>query len=757
MGRRPRQAAPMTHKNFPTPTGHTPPDERNTAPPPFTLARDTEVEPTVRYPFTYHGPSNYENFSKRQHREFKALSKEERQRIVEEEAADTDLLARTVHLRFLPSGMLQGELASLCAECGEFLRVRLCGNFTVTQNWIYGFVEFADCRGAERMLQRSGMEMPNGSGKPPLRLKCDTAKQAIVDRVFHDADPATNMKCIFGSGNFAYRTLKEAVDSYYNLKRKESEMMAAQRNSHFPPSIGNTNNYTPRNNEVREIHGNWHTPASRHYPKAHEGPATLMCPPALVGGYRSQSLSNSDEEPAGITPPLHVSTTHGNGIVSGDNVRTPPPYPHPTQPMCLTNRLGIGNNYDEHSDGVMSHDGKTSPQFMPPFTAIPLGFEPHFPLPSNPQDPTVVRGKALVLSSIRNAQMFVSTGEKFYDAVGSLRALLSVLDGHIFHVGRLEVPKGTSNTLMKHERAKEKKGGEGEEDDEETSQRITQLRLLAHFFLSLLYLQKGKNEECLSSIHSVVMCCSSIPVKKVQRTCPLTAPTGPASLASPHPVCASSGIQAKEEKNEKEKQKEEQKEEEKEEEVLPIGSDLSVNEETSCTFNPISQAFDFFGEINFGGEDENETTVVNAALGVLPLEEHEASLEQLKAHKEPNHEQDMNLQAYVLNILLAIGLSMELVQPVVTRCVYVLASTRSKEVFGATLPELEQTLLDGGVHRLRPVLFPQVEDRNFVKVFFESLNLNETMSDDVFWSSLLPHHMVRFFPRPKGDAPWQLC
>ncbi|EKG05967.1 RNA-binding protein, putative [Trypanosoma cruzi] len=743
MGRRPRQAVHMVNKNFPTPTGHTPSDEHNTAPPPFTLARDTEVEPTLRYPFTYHGPSNYENFSKRQHRDFKALSKEERQRLVEEEAADTDLLARTVHLRFLPSGMLQGELAALCLECGEFLRVRLCGNFTVTQNWIYGFVEFADCRGAERMLQRSGMELPNGSGKPPLRLKCDTAKQAIVDRVFHDADPATNMKCIFGSGNFAYRTLKEAVDSYYNLKRKESEMMAAQRNSQFHSSIGNKNSYTPRGYEVRDINGTWHTPAPRHYPKAQEGPAALMCPPALAGGYRSQSLSNSDEEPAGITPPLHVSATHGNGIVSGECVRTPPPYPHPTQQIRLPNRLGIGINYDERSDGAMSHDGKNLPQFMPPFTAVPLGFEPNFPLPSIPQDPTVARGKALVLSSIRDAQTFFATGEKFYDAVGSLRALLSVLDDHILRVARLEVPKGTVNTLVKHG------GTEEEDDDEETTQRLTQLRLLAHFFLSFLYLQKGKNEECLSSIHSVVMCCSSIPVKKTQRTCPSTAPAGPASLARTHAVCESSGIQANGEKNEKEEQKEE--------EVLPIGSDLSANEETSCTFNPISQAFDFFGEINFGGEDENEAAVVNAALGVLPLEEHDTSLERLGSHKEQSHERAMNLHAYVLNILLAIGLSMELVQPVVTRCVYVLASTRSKEVFGATLPELEQTLLDGGVHRLRPVLFPQVEDCNFVKVFFESLNLSETMSDDVFWSSLLPNHMVRFFPRPRGDAPWQFC
>lgn len=160
--------------------------------------------------------------AQRLHHDFKALSKDERKRLVEQEAAASDLLARTVHLRFLPTSMLQSELAEICTECGPYLRVRICGNSTNNQNWIYGFVEFATKEGAVAMMKKCGMELSNGPGRPPLRLKCNCAKQPIVDRVFHDADTATNTPCIFGLGNFAHRSIKDALDSYFNLKEKEA-------------------------------------------------------------------------------------------------------------------------------------------------------------------------------------------------------------------------------------------------------------------------------------------------------------------------------------------------------------------------------------------------------------------------------------------------------------------------------------------------------------------------------------------------------
>jgi len=120
----------------------------------------------------------------------------------------------------------------MCRECGPFLRIRICGNSTDSQNWIYGFVEFETREGAMHLMRMNGREMPNGDGKAVLRLKCHTANQPIVDRVFHDADPASNSPCIFGQGNFEHRTLKDALDSYFNLKAKE------QRGQPLPPNVG---------------------------------------------------------------------------------------------------------------------------------------------------------------------------------------------------------------------------------------------------------------------------------------------------------------------------------------------------------------------------------------------------------------------------------------------------------------------------------------------------------------------------------------
>lgn len=174
---------------------------------------------------------------RRLHLDFKALTKSERQRVVQREAADSDLLERTVHLRFLPTSMKQGELAAMCRECGPYLRIRICGNSTDNQNWIYGFVEFETREGALNLMRMNGREMPNGEGRSVLRLKCHTANQPIVDRVFHDADPASNSPCIFGQGNFEHRTLKDALDSYFNLKAKEQR---GQQGVHPPPPLSSS-------------------------------------------------------------------------------------------------------------------------------------------------------------------------------------------------------------------------------------------------------------------------------------------------------------------------------------------------------------------------------------------------------------------------------------------------------------------------------------------------------------------------------------
>lgn len=95
--------------------------------------------------------------NRRLHIPFKSLSKPQRQLLVQRNAAHSDLLRRTIHLRFLPLMMKQSELASLCGSCGVYLRVRICGNnnsgsnkskrnsnnnsnSNSSTNWVYGFV-----------------------------------------------------------------------------------------------------------------------------------------------------------------------------------------------------------------------------------------------------------------------------------------------------------------------------------------------------------------------------------------------------------------------------------------------------------------------------------------------------------------------------------------------------------------------------------------------------------------------------------------
>ena len=153
-----------------------------------------------------------------------ALTKERRS-----EQEMVDLLNRTVHVRFLPTNMRQGEFATLCNACGEVLRIRICGNNipSADQSWIYGFVEFSTPDAAMQLVKKSGLTLGH-NGKSSLRMKATLAKQPINDRVFHDADPSKGAPCTFGSGAFAGVTLKEAVESYFSLVTKNNVAKSLQ-------------------------------------------------------------------------------------------------------------------------------------------------------------------------------------------------------------------------------------------------------------------------------------------------------------------------------------------------------------------------------------------------------------------------------------------------------------------------------------------------------------------------------------------------
>lgn len=132
-------------------------------------------------------------------------------------------LHRTVHVRFLPTTLKQGEFSNLCTACGDVIRVRICGNNIPSSDlsWIYGFVEFATAEGAQQMVAATGRTLGH-NGKTALRMKVTMAKQPIIDRVFHDGDLAKGSTSTFGCGQYAAVTLQDAVYSYFSIVNKNN-------------------------------------------------------------------------------------------------------------------------------------------------------------------------------------------------------------------------------------------------------------------------------------------------------------------------------------------------------------------------------------------------------------------------------------------------------------------------------------------------------------------------------------------------------
>ncbi|KAH9600893.1 hypothetical protein LSM04_001769 [Trypanosoma melophagium] len=765
----------------------------------------------------------------RQHQAYKALPKSTRQRLI---ATDAALLARTVHLRFLPTSMRQGDLAALCGECGRYTRVRLCGSSAVLNNnnnsggggqhWVYGFVEFAERRGAVEMLRRSGTELPNGAGRPPLRLKCTAAKQAIVDRVFHDADEAAGIACIFGTGNFAHRTLKEAVDSYHNLKRKEGNgnngiggarsnssgsQQPVNNSSHSNNTNGSRYHHIPaprhrmekmsemgsihelhptqekqgggkeegyeihehNNNNNHNLHHTYTYTHSYHYQeRASLSPSVPLQLPLVQQhlqqqqqqqqqqhymGYHSISGSNSDNESAGITPLMHVSGPNTNPALNIESARNITPIFF-NQSTAQTHVVG-NSNRETYSDDIFSlHDEHTSPPLKLSYTALSVGVNGFSLSPSSSSSTAAAstasqmylldRARALVLTVMRCAQRYIATGEQLYDAIGALRTLLALVDQQVDKMGGV-----LDASMVTHI------------EEVEQKQQFIQLRLVTHLLTCMLYAYKGNIEEALSAIHSVVTCCNMIPCTR------LHLPTLSSSLLPSSPLLTSPHIL---------KRKEQGIHQDKVNDIGMRDATISVvgnntlesnftqdsaamegsrcDEDVSCTFNPLLQTFDFLSVVNMNDEDEQEAAVLNAAMGILPTDDQEDTNDNVQNREEQQllqeqiYQCNVQLHTYVLNVLFTIALAMETTHPVVARCVYVLIVRRAKEVFGVALQQLEEMLLEGGVHHLREMLFPQLNDRKFLAVFFDAFDVSAAVGD-VFWRVLPPHHMIQLF-QPAG-------
>lgn len=522
-------------------------------------------------------PSAPSQRDRRLHQDFKALSKAERQRCVQWEAAASDLLERTVHLRFLPVTMKQGELADLCRECGNFLRVRICGNACDNQNWIYGFVEFETKEGAENLMRLNGIELMNGEGRHALRLKCNKANQPIVDRVFHDADPASRNPCIFGQGNYANRTLKDALDSYFNLKAKEKRQAAmggapnnGNRESHpLPPVPPST---------VVEVHGPANPSAGAEMQVQGGEPAS-----GDSSGRKSiaQSLRVNAQPFIPTTNSVHsnVSSQPSEGYQSSaaeeahrqDGPQREPSVSNPPSPDLLpapsARRMPAPNHAREKAPlnpqivpglptgGVMNGVQLLPTAVAPPATMVRVSLPPSaFPssFAAAPQPPEgnseawrvdeVGGDQADALSRALTSMMesqAVLSGEEVVDVCCSLiqQAFQEAFSYISCSPQSFEKPVSTLNQLLSKLNANVALTGRAvdagaRDSTSDLPQKATQLRLLANLMLGLLYCTKRSVKQGLPYFCDLLQCVREISLKPLvppSVVLPYTPP--PAALA----------------------------------------------------------------------------------------------------------------------------------------------------------------------------------------------------------------------------------
>lgn len=736
---------PMHHHRSPPP----PP------PPPVSAGAGAMMNP-----YTYRGP-NADYTTRKQnrlHQDFKALPKEERQRLVEREAATSDLLARTVHLRFLPLAMLQSELAAICTECGEYLRVRICGNSTNNQNWIYGFVEFATTSGADAMMRRSGMELNNGPGRPPLRLKCNCAKQPIVDRVFHDADPATGNPCIFGLGNFAKRTLGDALESYYNLKEKEAQQL--QQDAPATPSSINVSPHPgaaavappppppllgARPPMRLSPHARAFQPSSspllgaEYLPGVHNAAAMPLTPnsmhwtsplPSVVApALKVYSDAGSCDSATGMTPTetQHYTvsqpstTTPATGLGASSSPGTTPRAVHtpqqdysafdvalygstpaaaskptPTSMPAALRRPSFGSNRAatplETVAAALSVSservGSISPNFFLPHSNGTCGAHPSgFPTPSDMAgnelslvlqnmmlsnsatdgEEVLERGRELTLRAIGQAHCFLTSQQGFYDAMGTLRSLLELLDCHAGVTGGAVATGAGDHTA-------------------ELPQRATQLRLLANLMMALLYMMKRNLSDALPYIHAVVMSCNEIPTVCLWKK-PGTQQQR-AGAGDTADVSRGDRFDATQRWH-----------------ALAVGDSsegLAVHAaEDAGGYDCFGAPGSFLEAVleSIREEDEDEDAAGSdekAKSATTSVSNNGDTASTSSAEMQALLRRDQAFHRYVLNVLVAIGLSMEEVQPVISRSTYALASGRARDVLGTASVDLDECLESPG-------------------------------------------------------------
>lgn len=118
----------------------------------------------------------------------------------------------TVHVKFLPLTMTEGELMTLLSSFGPVARVRIC-NRDKNTIWTYCFVEFLSRDAAARCVAHvTGVGVKDKEGAS-FELQAELAKFAIGDKQAQDYDVESGALCCFGNGPNRDRTLNAASEA----------------------------------------------------------------------------------------------------------------------------------------------------------------------------------------------------------------------------------------------------------------------------------------------------------------------------------------------------------------------------------------------------------------------------------------------------------------------------------------------------------------------------------------------------------------
>ncbi|KAK7201903.1 RNA recognition motif (RRM, RBD, or RNP domain) [Novymonas esmeraldas] len=708
----------------------------------------------------------------------------------------SEVLARTVHLRCLPPFMKQKILADVFDDCGEYLRVRICGNAATHQKWVYGFVEFVSAEAASKMMTHCGMELPNGPDKPPLRLKCSPSKQPILDCMAYDADVMSSTPCGFGRGYLAECTLNDALlvvggggsgcggsgcggsGCYSNGGGGGGVAMGAKTPGGASSQGGGgdyrtkaaTNALTALT--VRSIRKVAATGCGcgcsgvnccgccQCWRSTHTGTESTAC----AGGEISQSETVVDAAAQTASPPAAVGSTGPTAdarsleCCSGDGVSSPAAPTVTVSTFAGLHAPPAGAGCDGALDILQ--------QLAAAFQGLREGAATRERQLDGPA--IVKQAEAMALEAMYSAGHLASD-VRIQDVLHELTQLLRFLDANAAVTGgAAQTASGDCTATL--------------------PQRVTQLRMLANLVAALLCLLRRSVGDAVLYVEAVLVCFAQIPpstllLRARQHDKAVAAQahkTKDHHVAAPSRDCRGASR--------------------KRCSVSSLALGAYVDEDVA---GPLLDMMDDDDDGGLGGsegshtddawihhvssrevpaegyeeqeEDEDGSAAAAAAAAAGPaaaglsLKDRSASVASSSdasaaflnsADMADLCRRDEAFTRYVLNVVVSIGLSMEEVHPVIARSAYTLANARAAEVFGEANALLADRLASSPATcnpRLCAALFAEAAKSGnsrdiafFPHQFFESVRtvrqrVRDTRGTECFWRQLPPNHVVMLF------------